>query len=72
GVRILLQIDDFIVAAETDRVLATVFHPELTPFLGFHAYFAAKCGLTVATLLSDEAWDRRSWMRGREKGMTSR
>ncbi|MHB8093133.1 MAG: pyridoxal 5'-phosphate synthase glutaminase subunit PdxT [Syntrophales bacterium] len=65
GVDILLRQDDFIAAAESPAVLATVFHPELTPSLEFHRYFARKCGLLP---LSEEAaeppgWDRTSWMR---------
>ncbi len=47
-VNILLQIDDYIAAAENDSVLATVFHPELTGSVAFHRYFALKCGLTPA------------------------
>jgi 5'-phosphate synthase pdxT subunit len=63
-VNILLHMEDFIAAAESPDVLVTVFHPELTPSLDFHRYFARKCGLQpdmgkkVTT-----AWDRTSWMR---------
>jgi len=45
GVDILLQLDDYIAAAESPEVLATVFHPELTGCVAFHRYFASKCGL---------------------------
>lgn len=66
GVRILLQLDDYIAAAEDDRILVTVFHPELTPNLAFHRYFARKCGLNPsdddATSL-DPNWTPQSWMR---------
>ena len=66
GVRVLLQLDDYIAAAEDERILATVFHPELTPNLAFHRYFARKCGLnpsddTGASL--DPNWTPQSWMR---------
>lgn len=66
GVRVLLQVDDYIAAAEDDQILVTVFHPELTPSLAFHRYFARKCGLIVieaddAALDSD--WTPQSWTR---------
>ncbi|MDS4028711.1 MAG: pyridoxal 5'-phosphate synthase glutaminase subunit PdxT [Candidatus Contendobacter sp.] len=65
GVRVLLRLDDYIAAAEDDRILVTVFHPELTPSLAFHRYFARKCGLDVA---GDDAgldpdWTPLSWTR---------
>ena len=65
GVRILLPMDDYIAAAEDDRILVTVFHPELTPSLAFHRYFARKCGIKVAG--GDDAgldphWTPHSWM----------
>ena len=65
GVRVLLPMDDYIAAAEDDRILVTVFHPELTPSLAFHRYFARKCGLNVAG--GDDAgvdpdWTPHSWM----------
>ncbi len=64
-VRVLLPMDDYIAAAEDDRILATVFHPELTPSLAFHRYFARKCGVNVAG--GDDAgldpnWTPYSWM----------
>lgn len=66
GVRVLLRLDDYIAAAEDDRILVTVFHPELTPSLAFHRYFARKCGLNVAD--DDDAgldpdWTPLSWTR---------
>lgn len=66
GVRVLLQLDDYIAAAEDEQILVTVFHPELTANLAFHRYFARKCGLTpsdndAANL--DPDWTPQSWMR---------
>ncbi len=67
GVNVLLRIDDYIAAAENEEVLVTVFHPELTPSLAFHRYFARKCGLQPAKATETSAyehdWDRVSWMR---------
>jgi len=63
GVEILLQMDNFIAAAESADVLATVFHPELTPSLEFHRYFARKCGLLSSVETEKYSWDRTSWMR---------
>lgn len=66
GVQVLLQLDDYIAAAEDDRVLVTIFHPELTPSLAFHRYFARKCGLDVAKAddaALDPAWTPQSWTR---------
>ncbi|MCX5837292.1 MAG: pyridoxal 5'-phosphate synthase glutaminase subunit PdxT [Deltaproteobacteria bacterium] len=65
GVDVLLRIGDFIAAAESPGVLVTIFHPELTPSLAFHRYFARKCGLRPG---GEEAaihpsWDKTSWMR---------
>jgi 5'-phosphate synthase pdxT subunit len=63
-VDVLLRMENVIAAAESKDVLVTVFHPELTPSLAFHRYFADKCGLlpgagkTVTT-----TWDRTSWTR---------
>jgi len=42
--RILLELDGYIAAAETDQALATVFHPELAADLSFHRHFLRKCG----------------------------
>jgi 5'-phosphate synthase pdxT subunit len=65
GVDVLLRMDDFIAAAESQEVLVTVFHPELTPSLAFHRYFAQKCGLQpgMEDAETDPSWDRTSWMR---------
>ncbi|MBW6486986.1 MAG: pyridoxal 5'-phosphate synthase glutaminase subunit PdxT [Syntrophobacterales bacterium] len=65
GVDILLRQDDFIAAAESPAVLVTVFHPELTPSLEFHRYFARKCGLLPLAegAAASPGWDRTSWMR---------
>ncbi|MCC7219590.1 MAG: pyridoxal 5'-phosphate synthase glutaminase subunit PdxT [Candidatus Contendobacter sp.] len=66
GVQALLKLDDYIAAAEDEQILVTVFHPELTPSLAFHRYFARKCGLDVAE--ADDArldpdWTPQSWTR---------
>ncbi len=64
-VRVLLQLEDYIAAAEDDRILVTVFHPELTPSLAFHRYFARKCGLNVVggdDAGLDPEWTPHSWM----------
>jgi 5'-phosphate synthase pdxT subunit len=65
GVDILLRMGDFIAAAESPDVLVTVFHPELTPSLAFHRYFARKCGLHpgMEDAAAYPSWDRTSWMR---------
>lgn len=65
GVDVLLRIDDFIAAAESPGVLVTVFHPELTPSLAFHRYFARKCGIRPGgeETAIDPSWDKTSWMR---------
>jgi 5'-phosphate synthase pdxT subunit len=63
----LLQIEDYIAAAESDQVLVTVFHPELTGSVAFHRYFARKCGLLPLGESHvpdvDPSWNRNSWMR---------
>ena len=66
GVQALLKLDDYIAAAEDEQILVTVFHPELTPSLAFHRYFARKCGLDVTE--ADDAgldpdWTPQSWTR---------
>jgi 5'-phosphate synthase pdxT subunit len=63
-VQVLLRLDDYIAAAENDTVLVTTFHPELTPNLAFHRYFARKCGLAPASdgPVLDASWTRYSWM----------
>lgn len=61
-VTILLKMEDYIAACENETCLATVFHPELTPSLAFHQYFAKKCGLEIKTDALASI-DRTSWMR---------
>ncbi|MCX7816462.1 MAG: pyridoxal 5'-phosphate synthase glutaminase subunit PdxT [Syntrophales bacterium] len=63
GVRVLLQLEDYIAAAESEGALATVFHPEMTESLAFHRYFALKCGITVPDLpyYKDDSWTLTSW-----------
>jgi 5'-phosphate synthase pdxT subunit len=67
GVDTLLKIGDYIAAAESDRVLVTVFHPELTGVVAFHRYFARKCGFSPLDESRvpdiDPSWNRCSWMR---------
>lgn len=62
AVRSLLRIEGYHAAVEDDAILATVFHPELTPSLALHRYFAAKCG--IATRDTDNAdWCPATWTR---------
>lgn len=66
GVQVLLSMDDYIAAAEDDRILVTIFHPELTPSLAFHRYFARKCGLNPSGRDErdrDPDWTPQSWIR---------
>ncbi len=65
NVNILLKMNGFIAAAESDGVLATVFHPELTPSCAFHRYFAVKCGLTPYPEEEEKTsdWNMTSWAR---------
>lgn len=63
-IHVLLKIDDYIAAAESENVLVTVFHPELTGSLAFHRYFALKCGLNPAVDSADDIdpeWNIVSW-----------
>lgn len=63
-VNILLKIDDYVAAAETESILVTVFHPELTGCLAFHRYFAMKCGLKTTGNnhdYIDPLWKNWSW-----------
>jgi len=66
-VDVLLRQGDYISAAESPDVLVTVFHPELTPSLAFHRYFALKCGLKPSmdeeSSIIDSTWDNKSWTR---------
>lgn len=60
-VRPILEVEGYIAAAETTEILVTIFHPELTPSLAFHRYFARKCGIqTKDDNLGN--WDRESWL----------
>jgi pyridoxal 5'-phosphate synthase pdxT subunit len=65
GIKVLLQKDHFIAAAESPEILVTVFHPELTGCVAFHRYFARKCGLhpfdesRVPSI--DPDWNTKSW-----------
>ncbi len=65
-INVLLKIDDYIAAAESDNVLVTVFHPELTESLAFHRYFATKCGVKCNTnenANTDNDWQNCGWAR---------
>ena len=64
GINVLLKIDNYIAAAESENVLVTVFHPELTGCLALHRYFAIKCGLKLAANSHnyiDPLWKNSSW-----------
>jgi len=66
NIKVLLQIDDYIAAAESENILVTVFHPELTASLAFHRYFAVKCGIKCEIINSsqiDQDWENSSWTR---------
>jgi pyridoxal 5'-phosphate synthase pdxT subunit len=65
-VKVLLKVDNYIATAESENILVTVFHPELTGSLAFHRYFAVKCGLNPAVntkSYSDRQWNYCSWTR---------
>ncbi len=65
-INILLKIDDYIAAAESENILVTVFHPELTGSLAFHRYFAIKCGIKFDVKKEgyiQPAWENYSWTR---------
>lgn len=64
-VTVLLKIQDYIAAAESETVLVTVFHPELTGCLAWHHYFAVKCGLNQVANQDkiDPQWNNCGWMR---------
>ncbi len=53
--RVLLELDSYIAAVETDQALATVFHPELADDLSFHRYFLRKCGWQPAGAAPDRS-----------------
>jgi 5'-phosphate synthase pdxT subunit len=63
GVRSLLAVDDYHAAVEDDAILLTAFHPELTPSLALHRYFAAKCGLETAVADNCGDWQPTAWTR---------
>jgi 5'-phosphate synthase pdxT subunit len=63
-INVLLKIDDYIAAAESEDILVTVFHPELTGCLALHRYFTIKCGLKLAANSHDyidPLWKSSSW-----------
>ncbi|MCX5847989.1 MAG: pyridoxal 5'-phosphate synthase glutaminase subunit PdxT [Deltaproteobacteria bacterium] len=65
-INVLLKIDDYIAAAESENILVTVFHPELTGCLALHRHFALKCGLNPAADSHDyidPLWKSSSWTR---------
>jgi len=62
----LVEIDDYCAAAEDRDSLVTVFHPELTPSLAFHRYFAGKCGIR------SHPAQRHRWAGGRTLGSATR
>lgn len=53
--RVLLELDGYIAAVETDQALATVFHPELADDLSFHRHFLRKCGWEPAVPAPDRS-----------------
>jgi 5'-phosphate synthase pdxT subunit len=58
--------DDYTAAAESEGILVTVFHPELTGCLALHRYFALKCGLNPAAENPSSVtrdWENVSWMK---------
>ena len=66
NIKVLLKVDDYIAAAESENILVTVFHPELTGSLAFHRYFAAKCGIKCEIIKSshiESGWENSSWTR---------
>ena len=65
-INVLLKIDDYIAAAESENILVTVFHPELTGSPAFHRYFAIKCGMKFDVKKNGyayPAWENDSWTR---------
>ena len=65
-VNVLLEMDDYIAAAESENILVTVFHPELTGSLALHRYFAIKCGGKPAAISHDcidPLWKSSNWTR---------
>jgi 5'-phosphate synthase pdxT subunit len=65
-INVLLKIDDYTAAAESESILVTVFHPELTGCLALHRYFAIKCGFKLVANdhgYIDPLWKSSSWTR---------
>jgi pyridoxal 5'-phosphate synthase pdxT subunit len=63
GISPLLEIDNYYAAAEDKDILVTVFHPELTPSLAFHRYFARKCEIPLPVSRGPYAdWRADSWV----------
>jgi pyridoxal 5'-phosphate synthase pdxT subunit len=60
---VLLKIDNYIAAAESNNILVTIFHPELTGCSAFHRHFAAKCGIEPEDIgvASPGPWQNASW-----------
>lgn len=59
----LLEIDDYCAAARDRDILVTVFHPELTPSLAFHRYFASMCEIPVTPRREPHrSWRADSWV----------
>lgn len=44
GVKVLAEVNDQAVAVRQNNILATSFHPELTPDTRMHSYFLSFCG----------------------------
>ncbi|HOJ52234.1 MAG TPA: pyridoxal 5'-phosphate synthase glutaminase subunit PdxT [Syntrophales bacterium] len=64
GVKVLIEREDYIAAAEDDAILVTAFHPELTPDSDFHLYFARKCGMEMKKDPGKlPPWSTTSWTR---------
>ena len=64
NVKILLEMDGYVAAAEDENILVTVFHPELTGCLALHRYFAQKCGILTSANIPqgfDPFWKSHSW-----------
>jgi len=66
NIRVLVKLDNYIAAAESENILVTIFHPELTGSLAFHRYFTEKCGIKLEvkkTRNIDLSWKNDSWTR---------
>jgi len=51
NIKVLARVDDNIVAAQSDNMLVTSFHPELTFDISFHRYFVDMCNSRVKQLV---------------------